>query len=282
MGLVACLLQIAMRAQKDAAGKIARRGRKVRTFHSDAGCRRAPAFRGGDWGPTLAWIHYCITLSLYDSILHMQTITEVALERAGSAIFTRQEAACWIHGEGARLDALLKRGVSTGEILRVRRGLFCLAAKYQQRPIHAFELAQRILGPSYISLESALEFHHWIPEAVYAVTSVSAKRSCSFDTPVGRFIYTRVPQHPLLASVQRQEIDDGIRFFMAAPLKALADYVYVHRLKWAGLDPVRKSLRVEEEELATLTEASFEDIEGVYRSGRVLRFLDAIRKELQL
>jgi hypothetical protein len=212
----------------------------------------------------------------------MQTVTEIALERASSLIFSRQEAACWIDGGGARLDALLKRGVSAGEVLRVRRGLFCLAAKYRRRPMHAFELAQRILGPSYISLESALAFHHWIPEAVYAVTSVCAKRSCSFDTPVGRFTFTRVPQHPLLASVQRQELDDGVGFFMASPLKALADYVYVQRLKWTGLDPVRKSLRVEDEELATLTGASFEDIEGVYRSGRVLRFLDAARKELRL
>jgi len=101
-------------------------------------------------------------------------------------------------------------------------------------------------------------------------------------TCYSEFTYSRVPQHPLFASVQRQERRDGVSFFMATPLKALADYVYVHRCNWRGLAPVRQSLRVEEEELATLTGASFEALADVYRSGRVLGFLDAVRKELQL
>jgi len=212
----------------------------------------------------------------------MQTITEIALERAQHAVFTRPEAACWVGDGGARLDALLKRGVAAAEILRVRRGLFCLADRYRREPIHAFELAQRILGPSYISLESALAHHGWIPEAVYTITSVSAKRSRDFDTPIGRFSYTRVPQDPFFAAVQREELRDGVCFFVASPLKALADYVYSHRCEWTGLAPVVGSLRVEEDDLATLTGESFDALSGVYRSGRVRRFLDAARKDLKL
>jgi len=212
----------------------------------------------------------------------MQTITELSLERANGGIFTRQEAACWIDSDGARLDALLKRAVAAQEILRVRRGLFCLAARYTQQPVHPFELAQRILGPSYISLEAALAHHGWIPEAVYTITCVSRSRSRSFDTPLGHFSYTRVPQELFYAGVQRQELQSGGIVFLAEPLKALADYVYAHGVDWAGLSPVRASLRVEDTELDSLTAESFERLTGVYRSGRVRRFLDAIRKEMKL
>jgi len=212
----------------------------------------------------------------------MQTVTEIALVKAAGAVLTRQEVACWIEREGPGLDALLKRAVGAGEVLRVRRGLYCLADRYRRAPIHAFELAQRILGPSYISLESALAHHGWIPEAVYTVTSVSTERSRSFDTPVGHFSFTRVPQNRFFAAVHRQELDDAASFFVASPLKALADYVYVHQCHWNGLAPVLESLRVEASELETLTGESFEELSGVYRSGRVRRFLDAARKELTL
>ncbi|MEI6211441.1 MAG: hypothetical protein WCR06_07420 [bacterium] len=210
----------------------------------------------------------------------MQTITEIALEKAGSGIFTRREAACWVNNEGARLEALLKRSVAAGEVLHIRRGLFCLVAKYVKPPIHAFELAQRISGPSYISLESALAHHGWIPEAVYTVTSVSLLRSRTFQTPLGLFSYTRIPQEILFAGVHREERDGG-SYFVAEPLKALADYVYAHACDWHSAAPVLESLRVDEAELATLTAESFARLEGVYRSARVCRFLEALRKELK-
>lgn len=213
---------------------------------------------------------------------HMQAITEISLEKAKGAIFTRQEAACWIECDGARLDALLKRAVAAKEILRVRRGLFCLAARYTKQPVHPFELAQRILGPSYVSLETALSHHNWIPEAVYTITCVSRSRSRSFDSPLGLFSYTRVPQQLFYAGTQRQELQNGGIFFIAEPLKALADYVYVQGFDWVGLRPLRESLRVEDAELDMLTADSFAHLSGVYRSGRVNRFLDSIRKEMKL
>ena len=212
----------------------------------------------------------------------MQTITEIAIQKAHDNIFTRNEAALWVDNSGARLDALLKRAVAAGEILRIRRGLFCLADRYRHKPIHTFGLAQRIHGPSYISLESALAHHGWIPEAVYTVASISTKRARDFDTPLGYFSYTCIPQSPLFAGVHRIIVDSYTCFFVASPLKALADYVYVNRCNWDGQTPVIGSLRVDETELATLTAASFDELSSVYRSGRVLRFLASIRKELHV
>jgi hypothetical protein len=211
----------------------------------------------------------------------MQTVTELAIQNAAGGVFTRAEAGCWGAGDGARLDALLKRSVGAGEVLRIRRGLFCLADNYLRRRIHTFELAQRIHGPSYVSLESALAFHGWIPEAVYATTSVSSGRSRTFDTPVGLFSFTRVPQRILFAGVRRQTLEgNGSSFLLAEPLKALADYVYVHARDWKGATPVIGSLRVDEAELATLTAASFDRLADVYRSGRVRKFLAGLRRDL--
>ncbi len=212
----------------------------------------------------------------------MQTATEIALEKAKRGIFTRDQAALWVQDRGARLDALLKRAVASREVWRIRRSLYCLSDRYMQARVNPLELAQRIHGPSYVSLETALSYHSWIPEAVQAITSVSLGRSRTFDTPAGLFSFTRVPQRIFLAGVRRVSEEGGGAFFVATPLKALADLVYAQRRDWLSIAPVVESLRVEEEYLDELTGDLFDEVMAAYRSGRANRFLNGLRKDLNL
>lgn len=215
-------------------------------------------------------------------MMHMQTITEIGLEKAVRGVFTREQAALWVGSSGPRLDALLKRAVASGEVRRVYRGLYCLSSRFTHGKINSLELVQRIHGPSYVSLETALSYHGWIPEGVQAVTSVSLGRSRTFDTPVGFFSFTRVPQLRFLAGVRRVAVDGGGAWFLATPLKALADLVYVQRYDWRSAAPVVESLRVEDESLAELSSEMFDEVMSAYRPGRVSRFLAGLRKDLNL
>ncbi len=211
----------------------------------------------------------------------MQTVTEIALEQTPGGIFTRNQAACWLKAKGARLDGLLKRGVASGEIQRIRQGLFCLSTRFLRSRIDPFTLAQRIYGPSYISLEGALSYHGWIPEAVPAITCASLERSREFATPLGLFAFVRIPQTTFFSGVERVAATEGTAFFIASPVKALADYVYSHQCDWKSADPVIASLRVEPEMLAGASPGMFEELAGVHRNARVRRFLDGLRKDLR-
>ena len=210
----------------------------------------------------------------------MQTVTEIALERAPSGVFTRPEVACWVGGSPQRQFSLLKRATASGEVVRIRRGLYCLATRYLRQKVDPLALAQRIYGPSYVSLETALSHHGWIPEAVYTITSTSLGRSAEFDTPLGRFSFTRVPQKTFYAEVARVETDDGSSFLVAPPLKALADYVYVHKCDWDSARPVVESLRVDELSLTGVDVSSFGRLLANYSSRRVRRFLEGLRKDM--
>ena len=212
----------------------------------------------------------------------MQAVTEIALKRPEGGVFTREQVALWVGSRGARLDALLKRAVAAREVWRLHRGLYCLSDRYARGRINPLELAQRIHGPSYVSLETALSHHGWIPEAVQAVTSVALGRSRTFNTPVGLFSFTRVPQRRFLSGVRRTSVEGGGAFFLATPLKALADHVYVQRCDWSSAAPVVESLRVEEEYLAQLTVELFDEVISAYKPGRVCRFLAGLRKDLKL
>ena len=75
---------------------------------------------------------------------------------------------------------------------------------------------------------------------------------------------------------------DYATFFLATPLKALADYVYAHRYNWTTAAPIVGSLRVDESTLAGLTADMFNDVLPAYKAGRVHRFLTGFRKALKL
>lgn len=212
----------------------------------------------------------------------MNTLTEKVFECVPYSDFTSRDVANLFPGSGDRRYGLVKRAISKGEIIHIRRGLYCLAPKYQKKSINLYALAQRIYGPSYISLESALSWHGWIPEAVYTVTCVSFKKAKEFSTPLGVFSYNRIPQKLFYAGVERLADEAGNIFLMAKPIKALSDYVYVHKKDWMGLKPVVESLRVEEEELASITASEFNSLIENHVSRRIQKFLKGLKKDLNL
>lgn len=212
----------------------------------------------------------------------MNKLTEKIFENAPYGYFTSQDVATLFPDSPDKRYGLVKRAISGGEIIHIRRGLYCLAPKYQKKKLNLYALAEHIYGPSYISLESALSWHGWIPEAVYTMTSVSLGKSKEFTTPLGAFSYSRVPQKVFYAGVERLMDDAGDIFLMASPIKALADYVYVHKKDWTGLKPAAENLRIESEEFESISSEDFDILIENYTSRQVQKFLKGVRKDLKL
>ncbi len=210
----------------------------------------------------------------------MQRLTELALVHAPTGVFSRVEVAAWVRGTSDAEAALVKRALAAGEVVRICRGRYCLANRYRARPVDSLAIAQLIHGPSYVSLEAALAFHGWLPEAVETVTSVCASRSRTFQTPIGGFRFDRVPQHQLFAGVSRVPRGDAQAAFVATPLKALADYVSVHRTDWHGVEPLLESLRLPREYIAEIDPEACTALAANYRSRRVRRFLAGLGREV--
>lgn len=214
--------------------------------------------------------------------INMNKLTEKIFECIPHGDFTSQDVANLFPESENRRFGLVKRAISNGEIIHIRRGLYCIAPKYQKESINLYALAEHVYGPSYISLESALSWHGWIPEAVYAITSVSFKKSKEFKTPLGTFSYTRVPQKVFYVSVERMTDETGNIFLMASPMKALADYVYAYKKDWVGLEPVVKSLRIEQEDIEDVTAEELNMLITNYGSRRVQKFIKGLKKDLKL
>ncbi len=210
----------------------------------------------------------------------MNKIVEYAYTHFPYDVFTdRDIAQLTADGSSDSRYGLVKRSLKKGEIIRIRRGLYCLPKKYERKPLNLYNIAQLIYGPSYISLESALSYHGWIPEGVFVTTSASMERSRSYKTAIGDFDYRRVIQERFYDDVDYIAADD-ISFFMAKPLKALCDYVYVYKKAWVSVDPLKKSLRIEEDALTGIKSEEFDRLSQNYHSRRVQAFIKGVRKDL--
>ena len=89
-----------------------------------------------------------------------------------------------------------------------------------------FYLANRIYEPSYISLESALAFYGFIPESVYAVTSVSTKKTSAFHHDAVAFTYRTINRKLNFGYILLQWKNVAIK--IAEPEKAVLDFFYLH------------------------------------------------------
>jgi len=211
----------------------------------------------------------------------MNFLAEKALACTKTGIFTFGDVLVWLpHATRAAIYAHIQRALKSGEVIQARRGLYYLSRSVFPTLVSTEALANLIYGPSYVSLETALAYHGWIPEAVRNCTSVTSGRPRHFDTHLGRFSYVRIKQTPLMAGVLCAESSRGA-FLIATPLKALADIVAARGLEWTDSKPLVSSLRIEPEDLDGLSSEDFDMLNGVYYSKRARNFLDGLREEMK-
>jgi len=179
---------------------------------------------------------------------------------------------------------MVNKAIKKSELIKIRRGLYMLANKYRHKKLSKYFLASRIVPHSYISLESAFSYHGWVPEHVVTVTSMLALgRTKKFNTVFGEFIFYQLPfnEYEFLTGVNRIEEIKGEPFFLASPLRALADFIYIRKIDWQGLRYLTDSLRIEIEHFMKFTPDDFYIIKKIYRSNRVLNFLDNLKQALK-
>ena len=207
-----------------------------------------------------------------------------SLEDAGFSdrAFTESQLARVVGGEPARRYGLVNRALKDGSLVRIKRGLYVLGGSKIPR-LHPFAVAQALNSGSYVSFESALSYHGWIPEAVFTVASVTPDRK-SFERDTeqfGSFSFHTIAVEKLwfYASVDRVQIEERTAL-VAQPLRALMDLVALRKVHWQGLSWVEQGLRIDEDRLSTLRKPDFAALRHVYKHKAARAFLKAFELEI--
>lgn len=211
----------------------------------------------------------------------------LAIKEQGFAdrMLNEHQIARIVGGSPQRRYGLVNRALKAEELIRVQRGLYMLARNYRDHPYHPYHLAQGLFPGSYISLETALAYHGWIPEAVYETASIlPGRKSKEFKNErLGKFSF-----HPLainkghfLELVERIQINKQT-MLVAKPIRALMDLVCYKKMEWKGMDWIEKGMRIEQEYLRSVTGADLKTLKLVYKQRRVQKFLSELERELGL
>ncbi len=214
----------------------------------------------------------------------MLTTTEKLLDNGfqGRIIHDR-EFETLFQGTAASRYGLIHKAREKKELVQLYRGKYILGAKYRSKLLSKFYIASTMVSGSYVSCESALSFYGWIPEKVNVVKNMlDSGRTKNFETPLGYYEYIKIPTQPyeFLSGVKRHN-EGSQPFLMARPLRALMDYVYINKVDYTSLDFLTEGLRIEEDSLCQLSSEDFVEVQSVYKSKRVTRFLNELRKKCQ-
>lgn len=213
----------------------------------------------------------------------MSTLTEILEQkRFAGRVFTDKQVNRLIAGSNARRYGLVSRALQDGSLLRIKRGLYTLRQKDPSRLPHPFTIAQSLMPSSYISFESALSYHGWIPEAVYGVNSVApGRKSLSFSTEqFGSFSFEPIAleRYMFLVGVRRVQIGDSA-VLVASPLRALMDLVARRKAEWQSLGWIVDGLRIDQEQLTSLRRSDFAKLRPVYKHKQTRAFLSGFESE---
>lgn len=207
----------------------------------------------------------------------MQTLTTLIIAaKLADRVISDSQVARLVMGSDQRRYHLVNRALKAGELIRMRRGLYVLANRFRSVPCHPFSLAQIIEPGSYISLESALSFHGWIPEVVFTTASVLPGRKakeCRHEQ-FGLFTFNplAIQAGSFLELVHRQQSDKQV-FLLASPMRALMDLVCLKKIEWQGMGWIESSMRIGPEVWGDVTSAQLGALKQVYKHKRVNHFI---------
>ncbi|NHQ60110.1 hypothetical protein G9409_05820 [Chlorobium sp. BLA1] len=214
----------------------------------------------------------------------MQTITEKLMQSGlANRVVSQAQLGRLVDGTPQRRYNLVNRAMQHGELLQLRRGLYLLASNPQKSLPHPFVLAQALQPGSYISMETALSFHGWIPESVPTTLSVlPGRRQFMVDHPLlgfYRFYPLALQQGRFLQAVDRQSFS-GQTALVAQPLRALFDIVCLRKREVADMKTLVASMRIDEELLASVDPALWELMQKVYLHKRMRACIQALKQEV--
>ena len=143
-------------------------------------------------------------------------------------VFTFSDLGKYFSGEDdGSIKTQLHRFIKKKFVFQIKRGVYC----FDPNRIDQFELASYLYQPSYISLESALNYYGMIPDIPQTVTSISPVTTKKIRTQFGNYFYTKIKQDLFFGYESVASSTSANNYQNAKKEKALLDYIYIRKIK---------------------------------------------------
>ncbi len=120
----------------------------------------------------------------------------------------------------------LRNWQQKGYILKLRNNWYVFTDREFDEHF-LFYAANKIYTPSYISLESALYYYGFIPEASFSVNSISTLKTERFSNKLGNFMYSNIKKEYFFGYELLTQ--NNIIVKIASREKAILDFLYLRK-----------------------------------------------------
>jgi hypothetical protein len=149
-------------------------------------------------------------------------------------------------------------------LVPVKRGIYIPGPAAGTTIPESLLLANHLLGPSYVSSDSALSYWGLIPERVHEIISMTTNDSKTYKTAIGRFRYTRLPLPYYSFGLQHIELAPKQMILIATREKAVCDKIITtQRLKLRSIkqttEYLLEDLRIDRTNLKDLNRNLIQD-----------------------
>ncbi|MEI7603969.1 MAG: hypothetical protein WCJ19_03045 [bacterium] len=170
-------------------------------------------------------------------------------------------------------DSYITKGIKRGELVQLRRNFFVTKSYYDKHVSnisYVFFLANRLRTPSYVSLESALQYYEMYTEAVNVVkTSITSKVTREYSNRFGVFKYSSISPRFFM---DFETIKSDFEFQIAKPYKAVFDILYYRtNLFRDDFDKnILEDMRIDTENLTENDKKKLKDMVSQFTSQEIL------------
>jgi hypothetical protein len=179
--------------------------------------------------------------------------------------------------EYRRPNDKISEWVSQGVLIRLMKGMYVPGPDILSAPLSKDVVANRMWGPSAVSMETVLSREGWIPESVTTTTSVTLRPNREIRTPLGVFSYVRVPVPWYRIGLRSESGPSGLRSLSVVPEKALCDWIaaipHPPTSRRGMMSFLLEDARIPEEVLALADLSVIRDCVETGRKSRVMKAL---------
>lgn len=178
---------------------------------------------------------------------------------------TTQEVASFLDIENQRtLENTVKKLLDESILIQLEKGKYLIGGK----KVTDFEIAQYFYTPSYVSFETALNYHGILSQFPYEITSATTKKRSTKTYQEKAFSFLSIKKDLFLGYAK---LGDSL---IAIPEKALFDQLYM------ALKGSRSISNLDEYDLANINKAKFEDFLQLVEDSYKQQIIQKIEKYL--
>jgi predicted transcriptional regulator of viral defense system len=135
------------------------------------------------------------------------------------------------------LSVDINRWIKEGTLIQLKKGLYTTSNYFERvndKSLYSEFIANKLRTPSYLSLEYMLQKYSILSEAVYSITSITAKAGRSYNNTIGLFLYRNIKES-LFTGFNIMDYND-LKIAKATKAKALFDWLYLKFLRTQNVD----------------------------------------------